>query len=154
MTKIQILFKLSLIWFASWAIACFINIFKCIAVAGDSVGDCIVQTAIFSFAIIMPCFPILYLPIMFGLRRLLSGVEPKIVFLLISAFLYLLPLGWIYLFKSQTMTEWLIALFDPLGEFNVVFFVTGLTFGLGFVSLLSKSDFAKSTEKESLSLLP
>lgn len=153
MNKVQILFKLSLVWFVSWAIACFVNVFKCIAFAGDNAGDCIIQTAIFSFVIITPCFPLVYLPTMFGLRRLFGGVEPKIIFLFISTFLYLIPLGWIYLFRSQTATDLLVALSDPRGEFNVVLLVTGFIFGIGFVSLLSKHNAVKEIEKESLSLI-
>lgn len=153
MSKVQILFKLSLVWFVSWAIACFVNIFKCIAFAGDNVGDCIIQTAIFSFVIITPCFALLYLPVMFGLRRLFGRVEPKFVFLFTSAFLYLIPLGWLYLFKSPTTADLLTALFDPRGEFNLVLFITGFIFGLGFISILSKHDAGKSPEKESLSLI-
>ncbi len=153
MNQIQLLLKLCVVWIVSWAIGCFISAFNCVVFFENYAADCAIQTAIFSFVIIMPCFPILYLPVLFGLRRLVHGVKPKVIFPLVSAFLYLIPLGWIYLSKSRTPREWVMALVDPSGEFNVVLLVTGFTFGIGFVLLLSKHDAEKTNQGGSLSLL-
>ena len=153
MNQIILFLKLSVICIVSWAIGCFVNAFNCVVFYENSVADCAIQTAVFSFFIIAPCFPMLYLPVLFGLRRLLGGVKPKVVFILVSGFLYLIPLGWIYLSESRTPKQWVEALFDPSGEFQVVLLVTGFTFGVGFVLLLSKYDGEKAHKGESLSIL-
>ena len=153
MNQILILLKLCGVWLISWAIGCFINVFKCCAFDGNYVASCAIETAIFSFVIIIPFFPILYLPVMFGLRWLLGGVKPKVVFPFVSACLCLIPLGLIYLSRSPSPELLVKTLFDIGGEFQVVLLVTGFVFGIGFVSLLSKHDIEKGHDGESLRLL-
>ena len=150
MQQISLFLKLCGVWLVSWAIACFINIFKCLlsnASNENYVALCAIETAVFSFVIIIPIFPVLYLPVLFGLRRLLGGTKPKAVFPLVSAFLCFIPLGWIYLKKSRTATQWIEALFDFRGEFHFVLIVTGFIFGLWFVSILTKHDAEKGNEQ-------
>jgi len=140
--------KLCGAWIVSWLIGCFVNAFKCLLTAGDYAGDCAIQTAFFSFIILTPFFLILYLPAMFGLRKLLGGAEPKVVFPIVSSILFVIPLGFIYLSITSTFGQLLEVLFDPTGEFQVVSFVTGLFFGIGFVLLLAKRDAGQSEAKD------
>jgi hypothetical protein len=140
------LLKLCGIWFAAWIIGCLASTVQCYVTAqdfifqginyGNNASDCAVETAAYSFVIIMPAFPILYLPILFGLRWLLGGVKPAFIFPLVSALIYLIPMGYIY--HSKFPEGWIEALFDPAGEFSVVLAVTGFFFGLGFAWLFSK----------------
>jgi len=146
MRSILLLIKLCGIWFVAWVAGCLASAIQCYATAqdfifhgvnyGNTASECAIETAAYSFVIIMPVFPMLYLPVMFGLRWLLGGVKPMILFPLVSAFLYLIPMGQIY--YSRFPDHWAEALFNPEGEFHVVLFVTGLIFGFGFVWLLSR----------------
>lgn len=146
MSRFLLLLKLCGMWFVAWVVGCLASAIQCYATArdfifqgvnhGNNASSCAIETAVYSFAIIMPVFPILYLPVMFGLRWLLGGMRPKIVFPLVSALLYLIPMGYIY--YSRFPDFWLEALFNPKGEFHVVLLITGLVFGLGFVWILAK----------------
>ena len=80
-------------------------------------------------------FPILYLPVLFGLRWLLGGVKPMFLFPIVSALLYLIPLGLVY--YSNFPDRWFEVLFSS-GEFHVVLLVTSLVFGFGFVGIASQ----------------
>lgn len=115
---------------------------------GNNASSCAIETVAYSFVLIMPFFPILYLPVMFGLRWLFGGVRPKIVFPVASAMLYLVPLGYIY--RPHGVRVWLWELVNPNGEFNVVVFVTGLFFGLGFAWILSRTDAERVLGADSL----
>ena len=146
MSRLLLLLKLCGVWFGAWVIGCLASAIQCYVTArdfifqgvnhGNNASSCAIETAAYSFVIIMPVFPILYLPVMFVLRWLLGGVKPKVVFPVVSALLYLVPLGYIH--YSRFPDFWLDALFNPRGEFHVVLLVTGLVFGLGFVWLLSR----------------
>jgi hypothetical protein len=145
MNRLLLLLKLCGVWFAAWVVGCLASAVQCYATArdfifqgvnhGNHASSCAIETAAYSFVLIMPLFPVLYLPVLFGLRRLCGGVKPRAIFPIVSAFLYLVPLGYIY--YSRFPDRWLAALFNPRGEFHVVLLVTGLVFGLGFVRLLS-----------------
>jgi len=145
MQTILLLLKLCGIWLLSWIIGCIAHAIFCFATAkdfifqginhGNNAPSCAIETAVFSFVIIMPMFPVLYLPVLFGLRWLLGGVKPKILFLFVSTFLYLIPLGRVYYLNFPD--RWFEVLFSS-DEFHVVLLVTSLLFGLGFVWLLSK----------------
>jgi hypothetical protein len=146
MSRLLLLVKLCGVWFVAWVVGCLASAIQCYATArdfifqgvnhGNHASSCAIETAAYSFVIIVPVFPVLYLPLMFGLRWLLGGVKPKAVFIIVPALLYLIPMGYIY--YSRFPDFWLEALFNPGGEFHVVLLVTGLVFGLGFVWLLSR----------------
>jgi len=135
-----LLLKLCGVWFVAWALGCLAAAIQCYVTAkdfifqgvnhGNNASSCAIETAAYSFVIIMPFFPILYLPVMFGLRWILGGTKRTIVFSFASAALYLIPMGYIY--HSDGVGDWLWELVNPQGEFNVVVFLTGLFFGLGF----------------------
>ena len=143
-----LLLKLCGVWFVAWILGCLASAIQCYATAkdfifqgvnyGNNASSCAIETAAYSFVLVMPFFPILYLPVMFGLRWLLGGTKRTIVFTLVSAALYLIPLG--YLYHSFGVGAWLWELVNPEGEFNVVVFVTGLFFGLGFAWVLNHYD--------------
>ena len=146
MRRFLLLLKLCGVWFAAWVVGSLASTVQCYATArdfifqgvnhGNHASSCAVETAVYSFVIIMPVFPVLYLPVLLLLRRLLGGVRPWVLFPIVSAPLYLIPMGYIY--YSRFPDHWLESLFNPGGEFHVVLLVTGLVFGLGFVRLFSE----------------
>ena len=73
-----LLLKLCGVWFVAWVLGCLAGAIQCYATAkdfifhgvnyGNEATSCAIETVAYSFVLIMPFFPILYLPVMFGLR--------------------------------------------------------------------------------------
>ena len=143
--KLLLLAKLYCVWFVAWLLGCVANTIYSYATAKDFVFQGVnhgsdafnlaVETAVWSFPIALIAFPLIYAPLMFGLRRVLGGLNPPIIFPLTGAALYLLPAALLFM---QYKRDWFEAFLSSQNiGFHIVFFFTGLFFGLGFFVVLS-----------------
>ena len=97
-------------------------------------------TAVFfsSFLALLVCFPVLYLPVLFGLRRLLGGWKPLIAFPITAILLGIGPTAFVFLWWGSGELSTLsspeainTALSPEAALFYVLFAVVGLVLGLG-----------------------
>src|SRR5438045_727940 len=87
-----------------------------------------------SFAAALIAFPLIYLPILLLLRRLLRGSKPVVAFPVVAALLCIIPVSLISFMFSDSVAGFLRSLVNhsaPL--FYYMFIAAGVTFGLGFL---------------------
>ena len=91
-----------------------------------------------SFLALLACFPVLYLPVLFGLRRLLGGWKPLIAFPITAILLGIGPTAFVFLWWGSGDLSTLsspeainTALSPEAALFYVLFAVVGLVLGLG-----------------------
>jgi hypothetical protein len=91
-----------------------------------------------SFLALLVCIPVLYLPVLFGLRRLLGGWKPLIAFPITSILLGIGPTAFVFLWWGSGDLSTLsspeainTALSPEAALFYVLFAVVGLVLGLG-----------------------
>jgi hypothetical protein len=96
-----------------------------------------VEAAAWSFPVFVLAFPLVYLPLMFGLRRLFGGVKPIIAFPMVAGVFYLVPTAMMFLLYKSS--DWFRAMFSSQNiAHHIMFLSAGILFGLGFVSVFSK----------------
>ena len=97
----------------------------------------LVQAAVWSFPVSDLAFPLVYLPSMFGLRWLLGGVEPAVLFPVVAGILYLIPTAMCFL--RYMSADWFRAMFSSQNiAHHILFLAASIFFGMGFVFVLSK----------------
>ena len=87
-----------------------------------------------SFAAVLIAFPLIYLPLLLLLRRLLRGNKPVAAFPVVAALLCVIPTSLIFFMFSASVAGFLRSLVSheaPL--FYCMFIAAGVMFGLGFV---------------------
>ncbi len=91
-----------------------------------------------SFFALLVCIPMLYLPVLFGLRRLLGGWKPLITFPVTAILLGIGPTAFVFLWWSGGELSTLFsreaintALSPETALFYVLFAVVGMVLGLG-----------------------
>ena len=91
-----------------------------------------------SFVALLVCVPVLYLPVLFGLRRLLGGWKPLIAFPITAMLLGIGPTAFVFLWWGGGELSTLFsheavntALSPEAALFYVLFAVVGLVLGLG-----------------------
>lgn len=91
-----------------------------------------------SFLALLVCIPVLYLPVLFGLHRLLSGWKPLIAFPIIAILLGIGPTAFVFLWwgGGELITlfsrEAIYSAFSPEAAlFYLLFAVVGVVLGLG-----------------------
>jgi hypothetical protein len=91
-----------------------------------------------SFLALLACIPVLYLPVLFGLRRLLGGWKPLIAFPITAILLGIGPTAFVFLWWGSGDLSTLsspeainTALSPEAALFYVLFAVVGLVLGLG-----------------------
>ena len=140
-----LLVKLYCVWFGAWLLGCVANTIYSYATARDFIFQGVnegnlafeisLETAVWSFPVAFITFPLVYAPLMFGLRRVLGGLEPPIVFTLTSIGLYIIPVALLCMLCS---CDWVAALLSLQNiGFHIIFFFTGLFFGVGFFVVMS-----------------
>jgi hypothetical protein len=96
-----------------------------------------VEAAAWSFPVFVIAFPLVYLPSMFGLRWVLSGVKPVMAFPMVAGVLYLVPTAMMFLLYKSS--DWFQAMFSSQNiAHHIMFLAASIFFGLGFVAVLSK----------------
>lgn len=105
----------------------------------DQTPTDVTAVLISSFLALLVCIPTLYLPILFGLRRLLGGWKPLIAFSITATLLGIGPTAFIFLWwgagelSALSMTEAVEAALSPEAAlFYVLFTAVGFVLGLGF----------------------
>jgi hypothetical protein len=79
-------------------------------------------------------FPLVYLPAMFLLRRLLRGYKPLVAFPVVASLVCVIPTTFILAAFSTGGSQLLHSLSSPEAAlFYYMFIAVGVTFGLGFV---------------------
>ena len=91
-----------------------------------------------SFVALLVCIPVLYLPVLLGLRRLLGGWKPLIAFPITAMLLGIGPTAFVFLWwgggelSTLFSHEAIITALSPEAAlFYVLFAVVGLVLGLG-----------------------
>jgi hypothetical protein len=135
--KIFTLLKLFMVWIVSYllgtAIAATYWSWSNPELGGS---EWFVEALAWSFPIFVIALPLVYLPLMFGLRWLLGGAKPFIAFPLVAAAFYLVPTSLFFMLYKE---EWARDLFshDNL-HYHIMFLFISILFGLGFAVVLSK----------------
>jgi len=93
-----------------------------------------------SFAAALLALPLIYLPVMFLLRRLLRGYKPAAAFPVVASLMFVLPAGFILGMFSADGSGFLHSFVSPEALlFYWMFVAVGVTFGLGFVWCFRKA---------------
>lgn len=150
--KLLLLAKLYCVWFGAWLLGCVANTIYSYAAAEDFIFQGVnhgndafglaFETMVWSFSTALIAFPLIYAPLMFGLRRSLGGLRPRVVFPLTGAVSYLLPTALLFMRYKRDWFEVLLSYQNI--NFHITFFFTGLFFGLGFPAVLSAREHARS----------
>jgi hypothetical protein len=138
MKTLLLLLKLAGVWIGSYLLGDALSAIYWSATSGFGGGfEWFIEAAAWSFPVFVVALPLLYLPAMFGLRRLLGGVKPAVAFPVVAGILYVIPTALMFmLYKSA---DWLQAMFSSMNvAFHIMFFTAGVLFGLGFVVVLSQ----------------
>lgn len=133
-----ILLKLLGVWIASYLLGAAVSAvyWSVTSVIGDGF-EWFIEAAAWSFPVFVLAFPLVYLPLMFGLRWLLGGMKPAVAFPIVAGVLYLVPTAMLFLLYKSS--DWFQAMFSSQNiAHHLMFLAAGIFFGLGFVMVLSK----------------
>jgi len=87
-----------------------------------------------SFVASLFAFPLIYLPLMFLLRRLLNGFKPLAAFPAVASLVFILPTSFILFVFSLSIDGLFHSLFSPEAMlFHYTFIAVGFSFGIGFI---------------------
>ena len=97
-------------------------------------GADVTAVLFWSFAESLFAFSIVYLPMMFVLRRILHGFKPLAAFPAVASLAFILPTAFIMFMFSLSIDSFARSLFSPEAIlFYLMFIAMGFSFGLGFV---------------------
>jgi hypothetical protein len=127
--------RLAIVCVVSWLAGVMTYLSSLRLIYGQTVsGNDLTAVLAWSFAASLIAFPLIYLPMMFLLRRLLNGFRPIIAFPLVASLAFILPTSFIVFMFSLSIDSFLHSLFDAEARlFHFMFIVVGFSFGLGFV---------------------
>jgi hypothetical protein len=126
--------KLLVIVVISWALGSFAQTVYHFATDRDGYGGYLeygIELAFFSFFVVVPLLSLVYLPMLFAIRRALKGTRPKILFVVAATLLWI-PISFV-IGVSRT------------SDADVLLYVAGFILGLGFVNLMSMFDKSEGT---------
>ncbi|MGB8508343.1 MAG: hypothetical protein WCD76_08055 [Pyrinomonadaceae bacterium] len=102
---------------------------------GETVGWADLTAVLgWSFAAVLIAFPLIYLPVLLMLRRLLRGNKPVAAFPVVAALLCIIPTSLISFMFSDSIAGFLRSFVSHEAPmFYCMFIAAGVMFGLGFV---------------------
>ena len=106
---------------------------------GDSIGGGdLIAVVFYSLYASVFVFPLVYLPAMFLLRKILAGYQPRFLFPLVGALLFVIPTMVVFALFGGIGAGFFRTLFIPEAVlFHCMFVVVGAMFGWSFVWLKS-----------------
>lgn len=127
--------KLAFICVVSWLVGVVVYFASLYLVYGQTAGRAdLTAVLVWSFLAALFAFPLIYLPIMFLLRRLLRGYKPVAAFPVVASLVCIIPTAFILGMYSTGGSEFLRSLTSPEALlFYCMFIAVGISFGLGFV---------------------
>ena len=133
--------KLAIVCSASWLIGVAAYLSSLYLVYGQTAEGADLTAILFwSFVAAVFAFPLIYLPIMFLLRRLLRGYKPVAAFPVVAALVFVIPTAFILGMFSTDGYGFLRSMVSPEALlFYCMFIAVGVSFGLGFVWCSRKS---------------
>ena len=135
------LLKLAIVGTASWLVGVAAYLSALYLVYGQTAGGADLTAVLFwSFAAVLFALPLIYLPVMFLLRRLLRGYKPVAAFPVVASLVFVLPTASVLGMFSIDGSGFLRSFFSPEALlFYCMFIAVGVTFGLGFVWCFRKA---------------
>jgi len=133
--------KLAIVSTASWLIGVAAYLSALYFIYGQTAGRADLTAVLFwSFAAALIALPLIYLPVMFLLRRFLRGYKPVIAFPVVASLMFVLPTAFILGMFSLDSAGFLRSFVSPEALlFYCMFIAVGVTFGLGFVWCFRKA---------------
>ena len=133
--SMMILLKLVIVCITSWLAGVAVYLSSLHFLYGQTAEGADLTAVLFwSFWAALLSFPLIYLPLMFFLRRLLRGYKPVIAFPVVASLVFVIPAAFIIGMFSIGYPGFLRALISPEALlFYCMFVAVGVCFGLGFV---------------------
>jgi hypothetical protein len=127
--------KLAIVCVVSWLVGVAVYISSLYLIYGQTAEGADLAAILFwSFVAALLAFTLIYLPIMFLLRRLLRGYKSVAAFPLVASLVFVIPTAFILGTFSTDGYGFLRSLVSPKALlFYCMFVAVGVTFGLGFV---------------------
>ena len=127
--------KLAIVCVVSWLVGVAVYLSSLYLMYGQTAEGADLAAVLFwSFVAAVFAFPLIYLPIMFLLRRILRGYKPVAAFPAVAALVFVIPTAFILGMFSIDGRGFLRSLVSPEALlFYCMFVAVGITFGLGFV---------------------
>ena len=131
----MILLKLAIVYIVSWLVGVAVYLSSLYLIYGQTAEGADLSAVLFwSFGAALLAFPLIYLPIMFLLRRLLRGYKPAVAFPAVASLIFVIPTAFILGIFSLGNGGFLRSLLSPEASlFYCMFVAVGVSFGLGFV---------------------
>ena len=126
--------RLAFVCVISWLVGAAAYLSSLYLIYGETVGGADLTAVLFwSFAAALLAFPLIYLPLMLLLRRVLRGYKPA-AFPAVASLVFVIPTAFIIGMFSTDSHGFLISLLSPEAMlFYCMFIAVGMTFGLCFV---------------------
>ena len=133
--------KLAIVSTVSWLVGVAAYLSALYFIYGQTAGGADLTSVLFwSFAAALFALPLIYLPVMFLLRRFLRGYKPVIAFPVVASLVFVLPTAFILGMFSFDGSGFLRSFFSREALlFYCMFIAVGVTFGLGFVWCFRKA---------------
>ncbi|MBA2731977.1 MAG: hypothetical protein H0U54_03685 [Acidobacteria bacterium] len=127
--------KLAIVCIVSWLLGVAAYLSSLYLIYGQTAGGSDLTAVLFwSFTAALFAFALIYLPIMFLLRRLLRGYKPVVAFPVVASLGFIIPTAFILGRFSTDGSGFLRSLISPEAVlFYCMFIAVGVSFGLGFV---------------------
>ena len=127
--------KFAIVCVVSWFVGVAIYLSSLYLIYGQTAEGADLMAVLFwSFVAALLTFTLIYLPIMFLLRRLLHGYKPVAAFPLVASLVFVIPTAFILGMFSTDGYGFLRSLVSPEALlFYCMFIAVGVSFGLGFV---------------------
>jgi hypothetical protein len=127
--------NLAIVCVISWLVGVAAYLSSLHLIYGQTVeGADLTAVLIWSFVAALFAFPLIYLPTMLLLRRVLRGYQPVAAFPAVGALMFVIPTAFILGMFSIDGHGFLRSLVSPEALlFYCMFVAVGVTFGLGFV---------------------
>ena len=127
--------KLAFVCIISWLVGVAAYLSSLYLLYGQTAEGADLTAILFwSFAAALFAFPLIYLPVMLLLRRLLRGYKLAAAFPAVASLLFVIPTAFILGMSSTGGSDFLRSLFTPEALlFYCMFIAVGVSFGLGFL---------------------
>jgi hypothetical protein len=127
--------KLAIVCVVSWLVGVAVYLSSLYLIYGQTAEGADLTAVLFwSFVAALFAFALIYLPIMFLLRRLLRGYKPVFAFPLVASLVFMIPTAFILGMFSTDGYGFLRSLVSAEALlFYCMFIAVGVSFGLGFV---------------------
>jgi len=127
--------KLVIVGLVSWLVGVSVYLSSLYLIYGQTAKGADLTAVLFwSFVAALFAFPLIYLPIMLLLRKLLRGYKPVAAFPVVASLVFVIPTAFILGLSSTDGYGFLRSLLSPEAVlFYCMFIAVGVSFGLGFV---------------------